>query len=67
MRAGNIKIVSDEFGITEDVRSIIRAAAGAHRRTGAPFTTHTQQGTGAKSGLAQQEALREDGVDPVAD
>lgn len=63
VRAGIIKIVSDEFGITEDVRSIIRAAAGAHRRTGVPITTHTQQGAGVHSGLAQQAALRENGVD----
>jgi phosphotriesterase-related protein len=63
VRAGIIKIVSDEFGITDDVRTIIRAAAGAHRRTGAPITTHTQQGAGAQSGLAQQAALAEDGVD----
>jgi phosphotriesterase-related protein len=63
VRAGIIKVVSDEFGITEDVRTIIRAAAGAHRRTGAPITTHTQQGAGARSGLEQQAALREDGVD----
>jgi phosphotriesterase-related protein len=63
VRAGIIKIVSDEFGVTDDIRTIIRAAAGAHRRTGTPITTHTQQGAGAQSGLAQQAALRQDGVD----
>jgi phosphotriesterase-related protein len=63
VRAGIIKIVTDQYGITEGVRSAIRAAARAHRRTGAPITTHTAQGVGVHSGLLQQEALAEEGVD----
>jgi len=63
VRAGIIKIVTDEYGVTDGVRSAIRAAARAHRRTGAPITTHTAQGVGVKSGLLQQEALAEEGVD----
>jgi phosphotriesterase-related protein len=63
VRAGIIKIVADQYGITEGVRIAIRAAARAHRRTGAPITTHTAQGVGVQSGLLQQEALAEEGVD----
>jgi phosphotriesterase-related protein len=41
----------------------LTAAAGAHRRTGAPITTHTGVHSGAKTGLLQQEVFRELGVD----
>jgi phosphotriesterase-related protein len=63
VRAGIIKIVSDHYGITEGVDTAMRAAARAHRRTGAPITTHTEQGVGVKSGLLQQQVLAEEGVD----
>jgi phosphotriesterase-related protein len=41
-------------------RRIFAAAAEAHRRTGAPILTHTEQG---ELGLEQVEALRSLGVD----
>jgi phosphotriesterase-related protein len=63
VRAGIIKIVTDQYGLTDGVRDAIRAAARAHRRTGAPITTHTAQGVGVESGLLQQQALAEEGVD----
>jgi phosphotriesterase-related protein len=63
VRAGIIKCVTDRYGLTEDVRTAIRAAAGAHRRTGVPITTHTGIGIGLESGRLQIQALTEDGVD----
>jgi phosphotriesterase-related protein len=63
VRAGIIKIVSDSYGLTAGVEHTIRAAARAHRRTGAPITSHTGVGIGTKSGLEQQTLLLDEGVD----
>ena len=58
-RAGLIKIATgSEFTAREEM--IFAAAAEAHRRTGAPILTHTEQGT---LGLEQVSRLRELGVD----
>ncbi len=61
IRAGVIKCATDVEGVTEDVGRILRAAARAHRRTGAPISTHTDAGT--FRGRDQQRLFREEGVD----
>jgi len=61
VRAGMVKIVSDHFGLTPGVELGMRAGARAHRRTGVPLTTHTNEG--ARTGLVQQKLLEEEGVD----
>ncbi|MDP3072569.1 MAG: hypothetical protein Q8N18_19905 [Opitutaceae bacterium] len=58
-RAGVIKIASDR-AFTAREEKIFVAAAQAHRRTGCPILTHTEQGELA---LAQVERLRRHGVD----
>lgn len=58
-RAGLIKIATGET-ITPRAERIFAAAAEAHRRTGAPILTHTEQGA---LGLEQIELLRSHGVD----
>ena len=58
-RAGLIKIATDKV-ITAREKTIFAAAAGAHRRTGAPILTHTEQGT---LGLEQVAMLDGLGVD----
>jgi len=58
-RAGLIKIATDTV-ITAREEKIFAAAAAAHRRTGAPILTHTEQGT---LGLEQVARLRDLGVD----
>lgn len=63
VRAGTIKFATDAPGLTDDVRRVIRHSASAHRRTGVPLTTHTGIGIGIRTGLLQQEALEEEGVD----
>ncbi|MCE0496785.1 MAG: hypothetical protein LV481_02395 [Methylacidiphilales bacterium] len=59
-RAGLIKIASGLDGIDEHERRIFAAAALAHRQTGCPILTHTEQGTAA---LEQTQLLSEFGVD----
>jgi phosphotriesterase-related protein len=59
IRAGVIKIASGAGQITDYERTVLRAAAMASRETGAPITTHTDQGT---LGDVQQAALVELGV-----
>lgn len=59
-RAGLIKVATEGVGLTDRERRIFEAAAVAHRRTGAPILTHTEQGEGA---LEQVEALDAHGVD----
>jgi phosphotriesterase-related protein len=61
VRAGIIKCATEEHGLTEGVERVLRAAARAHRQTGAPITTHTHAGT--KRGLDQQRVFLEEGVD----
>lgn len=63
VRAGILKVATDRAGLTEGVERLIRATARAHRRTGAPITTHTGVGIGAESGLLQQQVFAEEGVD----
>lgn len=60
-RAGVIKIGTDYHAITADEKKCIEAAAIAHRQTGAPIATHTEQGT---MGLEQVKILMEYGVEP---
>jgi phosphotriesterase-related protein len=54
IKAGVIKIGSSAHQITEYERNVLRAAAIASNETGAPITTHTDQGT---MGDAQQAEL----------
>jgi phosphotriesterase-related protein len=61
VRAGIIKCTTDVLGITPDIERILRAAALAHRRTGAPITTHTHAAT--FRGRDQQRLFRQLGVD----
>ena len=59
-RAGLIKIATGEsFAAREE--KVFAAAAEAHRRTGVPILTHTEQGM---LGLDQIGRLRDRGVDP---
>lgn len=58
-RAGLIKIATAET-ITSRQRKTFAAAAAAHRATGCPILTHTEQGT---LGLEQVEMLQRNGVD----
>lgn len=59
-QAGLIKIASGLDRIDDRERRIFEAAAIAHRQTGCPILTHTEQGTAA---LEQVELLRAMGVD----
>lgn len=61
IRAGIIKAGSSLNKITANEEKIFRAAACAHRETGAPISTHTEAGTMA---LEQIELLRSEGVSP---
>jgi phosphotriesterase-related protein len=61
VRAAMLKCATDEPGITPGVERVLRAVAQAHRRTGAPISTHTHAGT--RRGLEQQKIFREEGVD----
>lgn len=61
IRAAVIKCATDKPGLTPDVERTLRACAQAHRRTGAPITTHTD--AKLKRGLDQQRIFREEGVD----
>jgi phosphotriesterase-related protein len=58
-RAGVIKIATDAQWSPREEK-LFAAAAHAHRRTGCPILTHTEQGT---LGLEQAERLRSSGVD----
>jgi phosphotriesterase-related protein len=59
IRAGIIKVATGEGEITDYERGILEAAAKASVATGAPITTHTDQGT---MGDAQQAILTSLGV-----
>jgi phosphotriesterase-related protein len=61
VRAGVIKAATSLNKITEGEGKVLRAAARAHKETGAPISTHTQNGT---MGLEQMAAFKEEGVDP---
>lgn len=60
IRAGIIKAGSSMYAITPVEEKVIRAAARAHRRTGAPITTHTTVGT---MGREQIQILEDEGAD----
>jgi predicted metal-dependent phosphotriesterase family hydrolase len=59
VRAGVIKAGSSRDGATAAERTVLRAAAMAQQRTGAPITTHTTAGTAA---LEQADILLASGA-----
>jgi phosphotriesterase-related protein len=61
IKAAIFKVATDEKGVTTGVEKALRAVAQAHRRTGAPISTHTHAAT--KRGLDQQRVFTEEGVD----
>jgi phosphotriesterase-related protein len=63
IRAGLIKVATGRGRITPYEEMVLRAAARAHRATGAPITTHTEQGT---MGVEQLDVLLSEGVPPSA-
>ena len=46
-KAGVIKVATGKDALNARERKVIEAAAEAHRQTGAPILTHTEQGSGA--------------------
>lgn len=62
IRAAAIKVMSDKFGLEEtpDLRGLFKACSVAHRRSGAPLTTH---GLGVPGALLHQKIFAEEGVD----
>jgi len=63
VRAGVIKVATGAHKITPYEQAVLRAAARAHRATGAPITTHTEDGT---MGPEQLDILCAEGVPPTA-
>lgn len=61
VRAGIIKVATGLGTMTDYERTIFEAAAKASAETGAPITTHTDQGT---VGDLQQQVLTEGGANP---
>jgi phosphotriesterase-related protein len=61
VKAAILKCATDEPGVTPGVEKVLRAAARAHRRTGAPISTHTHAPT--RRGLEQQDIFQQEGVD----
>jgi phosphotriesterase-related protein len=61
-RAGVIKIATGYYVLKPEDERAIHAAAIAHRETGAPIVTHTEEGT---LGLEQVNRLGSYGVDPA--
>jgi len=61
VKAAILKCATDEPGVTPGVEKVLRAVARAHRRTGAPISTHTHVGT--RRGLEQQDVFEQEGVD----
>ena len=59
IRAGVIKVATGVGRITPYEETVLRAAGRAHKATGAPITTHTDQGT---MGPQQLEILASEGV-----
>ncbi len=55
-RAGVIKVAGGLDRLSDHEKKILEAAAAAHRKTGAPILTHTEQGTAA---LEQVETLQQ--------
>ena len=63
IRAGIIKVATSAHRITPYEELVLRAAARAHRATGVPITTHTDEGT---MGMEQLDLLTAEGVSPSA-
>ncbi len=61
IKAGVIKVATGEGRITPYEEAVLRAAARAHKATGAPITTHTESGT---MGPQQLDVFVSEGVDP---
>jgi phosphotriesterase-related protein len=61
VRAAIIKCATDEAGVTPNIERVLRAAARAHRETGAPITTHTV--AKLENGMDQQRIFASEGVD----
>ena len=61
IKAGVIKVASDRGGVTQPQEVVLRAAARAHLRTGAPISTHTWSPD--RVGERQVEVFQEEGVD----
>ena len=61
VKAAILKCATDEQGVTPGVEKVLRAVARAHRRTGAPISTHTHAPT--RRGLEQQDIFQQEGVD----
>lgn len=62
VRAGMLKVVTDEAGMTPDVIRVMEAAAAVHRETGVPVTTHSNPQE--RNGLDQVAFLTDRGVAP---
>ena len=62
VKAGMIKVMTDEEGFTAEVVRVMSAASVAQQETGVTITTHSHPATG--NGLEQQTFLVERGVDP---
>lgn len=62
VRAGMLKVVTDEPGITPDVRRVLEAVAEVHVATGVPITTHSLPAS--RNGLEQARFLLDRGTDP---
>jgi phosphotriesterase-related protein len=60
LRAGMLKVVTDEAGITPDIAWVMRAAAMAQLATGVPITTHSDPAR--RNGAEQQRFLAALGV-----
>jgi phosphotriesterase-related protein len=62
VRAGLLKVATDEEGFTPDVVRVISAAAIAHGETGVTISTHSHPSS--RNGLEQQAFLAKRGVAP---
>ena len=60
VRAGMLKVMTDEEGLTQDVTRVLSAAAIVHEETRVTITTHSRPAL--RNGLAQQAFLGERGV-----
>jgi phosphotriesterase-related protein len=60
VRAGMLKVATDEEGLTPDVARVMSAAAIAHEETGVTISTHSHPSS--RNGLEQQAFLGKRGV-----
>jgi phosphotriesterase-related protein len=61
IKAGIVKLASEETEWLPELKRCFQAGARAHRRTGVPIITHS--GAWTRSGLTQQDLFVEEGVD----